>query len=105
MQCVVQMLTQATKTHTQISQPKLSAQPIKFGTHLHIEQFKLVFKVLAWGSLTILGGISNTDKTDSDHMHYDDHDMVPKQQCRAVERYMRTPALAFLSRTAAPNYQ
>ena len=76
---------------------------MKFGTHLHIEQFKHVFKELAWGSLTILGGSSNTGKTNSDH--YDDHDMAPKQQRRAVKRCMRTPALAFLSRTAVPNYQ
>ena len=97
------MLTQAIQTHTQISQPRPSTPTMKFGTHLHIEQLKHVFKELAWGSLTILEGNSNTGKTDSDH--YDDNDMAPKQQCRAVKRCMRTPALAFLSRTALPNYQ
>ena len=75
---------------------------MKFVTHLHIEQFKHVIKELAWGSLTILGGSSNTGKTDSDH--YDDQDMAPKQRCRAVERCRRTPALAFLSRTAVASY-
>ena len=76
---------------------------MKFGTHLNIEQFKHVFKELAWGSLTILGGSSNTGKTNSDH--YDDHDMAPKQQRRAVKKCMRTPVLAFLPRKAVPNYQ
>ena len=70
------MLMQATQTHIRISQPGLSALTMKFGTHLHIEQLKHVLKELAWGSLTILGGNSNTGKTDSDR--YDDHDMVPK---------------------------